>query len=520
MFCNNCGVAIADNSKFCSNCGNKCAVDPRIKTIRMRCRNCSGVMEITPDRTEVFCPFCGEKEAVLDSDIVAVEKIRSDVNKEIELAKLDRQYKIEERNERKKAQQEYKRRKLSKVTIALTFICLFVAFTSFSSGHFLSGIIAAVQTVLFAVSWLMGMQIIKEKHSNLHVGIAVLGFLLIIPFFAGNRIKISSKLEWPNEGMAALLPNPNSKYGEVSVDTGQTLMIDVDKYSTEDYNRYVSDCKDKGFTIDSKSTTYSYEAYNSEGYELRLSYFSSDKSMDITLNEPLSMSEIKWPSSEIGQLIPIPDSNYGKIQRESPDSFYIYIGNTTEEKYNDYVELCRSAGFDVDYSKGEGYYRAEDSIGNKLSLSYEGNNTFSVSMDKAEETDDIADVEEAEEPEADNETSDAGDTFVTEVVEEEPIEEESAEETETTSGGVNPDLKATLDAYESFMDNYIAFMTSFNESNDTASMLTEYTSFMSEYARYMETIEKYDTSEMSNADTAYYLEVTGRVTQKLLNASF
>ena len=52
----------------------------------------------------------------------------------------------------------------------------------------------------------------------------------------------------------------------------------------------------------------------------------------------------------------------------------MYVGDTTREEYEEYVTDCSYYGFDVDFDKGENYYRAYNEDGYYLSLSYEGNN--------------------------------------------------------------------------------------------------------------------------------------------------
>ena len=47
-------------------------------------------------------------------------------------------------------------------------------------------------------------------------------------------------------------------------------------------------------------------------------------------------------------------------------------------------------------------------------------------------------------------------------------------------------------------------------------MMTDYTKMLKKYGKYMEKVEKYDPDEMSAADASYYLEVTTRVSKKLL----
>ena len=100
-----------------------------------------------------------------------------------------------------------------------------------------------------------------------------------------------------------------------------------------------------------------------------------------------------------------------------------------------------------------------------------------------------------------------------------PAESKAAENTEGTeqTPGVDPELKAFLDSYEKFIDEYVAFMKTYNSDPANAlSMLAEYSQMMASYADFTEKLAQYDENEMSAADAAYYLEVTTRCTQKML----
>ncbi|MDO4891504.1 MAG: hypothetical protein Q3963_09065, partial [Coriobacteriaceae bacterium] len=95
----------------------------------------------------------------------------------------------------------------------------------------------------------------------------------------------------------------------------------------------------------------------------------------------------------------------------------------------------------------------------------------------------------------------------------------AAEEKEAAdSGEVSADVKETLDSYEAVMDEYVDFMQRYKDSGYSASMLSEYTDMLQKYNDFSEKINAMDTSNMSNADYAYYIEVTSRVSQKLLAA--
>ena len=87
------------------------------------------------------------------------------------------------------------------------------------------------------------------------------------------------------------------------------------------------------------------------------------------------------------------------------------------------------------------------------------------------------------------------------------------------SGEVSSDLKEMLDSYEAFMDEYVEFMKTYQESDDTMGMLSKYSEYMQKYLDFAQKVEAVDTSNMSAADYAYYIEVTSRGSQKLLTVS-
>ncbi len=86
------------------------------------------------------------------------------------------------------------------------------------------------------------------------------------------------------------------------------------------------------------------------------------------------------------------------------------------------------------------------------------------------------------------------------------------------SSGVDPDLKAFLDSYEDFVDEYVVFMKKYSsDPNNVASMLGEYSEIMARYADFAEKIDEYDSKTMSTEDAKYYIEVTSRCSQKMLD---
>ena len=45
-------------------------------TIHLQCKSCGGNLDTDRNQSLIFCPFCGSRELLIDSDAVAVEKIR------------------------------------------------------------------------------------------------------------------------------------------------------------------------------------------------------------------------------------------------------------------------------------------------------------------------------------------------------------------------------------------------------------------------------------------------------------
>ena len=68
MKCAHCGKEISPTSRFCTYCGNKVsASSAEIKTKKMKCNACGGVLSIHEDKQVLFCPYCGSKELINES---------------------------------------------------------------------------------------------------------------------------------------------------------------------------------------------------------------------------------------------------------------------------------------------------------------------------------------------------------------------------------------------------------------------------------------------------------------------
>lgn len=318
------------------------------------------------------------------------------------------------------------------------------------------------------------------------LGLILIALVLVISCAAcANDVET---ITWDDIVLGDMLPVPSSDKGEVHTNAADHLWMDIEGLSEKQFSDYIEECKVKGFTVDAKYNSTSYEAYNGEGYKLTLRHYASLEETSIELEAPIEMSTITWPASAAGEQLPIPKSTIGKFSYEYSDHFFVYIGNTTREEYAEYVNACVEKGFNVDYSKGDDYYRADNVEGWHISVSYQGNNIMSIDID-------------APEDESDNEI-----TIPT-------------TEAKTDSVGLDPEFKAAMDSYEEFMDEYVAFMKKYKENPTDQGLLADYAKIMGQYADFTENFAKWEDEEMNAAETAYYIEVQSRVTKKLLEVA-
>ncbi|MDO4650908.1 MAG: hypothetical protein Q4B26_19910, partial [Eubacteriales bacterium] len=96
---------------------------------------------------------------------------------------------------------------------------------------------------------------------------------------------------------------------------------------------------------------------------------------------------------------------------------------------------------------------------------------------------------------------------------------QSTPETSASLEGIRPEFKQMMDEYEAFFDQYCDFMNKYAENPSDTSMIMEYANFMTQYVDTMESFEAVESSDLSNEELKYYIEVTARIETKLLDAA-
>lgn len=201
-----------------------------------------------------------------------------------------------------------------------------------------------------------------------------------------------------------------------------------------------------------------------------------------------------WPTSGIATELPKPKTNKGEINSNSAESFSATLNEVSQADYDDYVTACKEANYTDFSGEGTDDFEATAPSGAKLTLSYYSSSK-SLDIELEVTKDDTAQTDATDNTDAAETSTDA--------------------QTKTSPATSSSDFRALMDGYEQFMNSYVEFMKKYEDSDDTTSMLADYGSMMQQYSDWSKKFDDVDESSLSADDQAYYLEVQGRVAQKL-----
>lgn len=203
-------------------------------------------------------------------------------------------------------------------------------------------------------------------------------------------------------------------------------------------------------------------------------------------------STIDWSTIQLAEKLPIPEPTKGEISSESNSCIIADIKNIAQSDFETYATKCKESGFTVDYFKTEDFFSGYNEEGYHISVDYkDSDNMMTIIFDAPQED---------ESQNGDETTSN---------------DNKQQDNPSTTTDGVSADFKALMDSYEEFFDSYVAFMKRYKASTDQASMMSDLADYMSKYSDMMSKLDAIDSKSLSDADAAYYAEVSARVMKKL-----
>lgn len=484
-----------------------------MKIVKMKCENCGAKLEVNKELDKISCNFCGSENLIDDeaTELKRVEEVKLEARKQNHEQSLKeredefyQEVKLKKEKEELEYKEKFKKGILKKILIALIIIFILSAYSSFNDGKPLAGICAILMVATFLASYLAGMQVIKEKFRYMHVVIALVGLLLFIPFINLYNADVSHKntssiecdtIDWDDVYLSSNIIELNNKKGEISSNSKNRLDMTICDFNKEEFNDYKSKIINKGYDIEKEEDINEYIAFNNEGYKIITRWEKENKTLKIYLIAPDEMSEFEWPTNGLATHIPKTKSNYGRISWDNSDTFIVTVGKMSKSDYDDYVKECENYGYTIDHSKSEKYFSAKNSDGYELHLTYEGASVVEVSV-KLEKK------EESQKEEQKTETK---------------KEKTQKEEQKTTNNGLRSDFKKAMDSYEKFIDEYVKFMKKLDNNSSDLELIKESTEYSQKLQQFTSDFEKWETGDLNDAETKYYIEVQTRVNNKLLS---
>ena len=122
------------------------------------------------------------------------------------------------------------------------------------------------------------------------IGLVVLAIVIIFAIFRYgvlDRVGVTSgtdysaTFEWQNYGLFTQVPEPDTNNGKIVRESTDQIHIELYHISTEDFNNYVKECKNAGFTVDVTKTDQVFYAHDEEGYDLSIFFYEDKKTMNI-----------------------------------------------------------------------------------------------------------------------------------------------------------------------------------------------------------------------------------------------
>lgn len=231
-----------------------------------------------------------------------------------------------------------------------------------------------------------------------------------------------------------------------------------------------------------------------------------------------------WPTSALAKMIEQPDFGIMEIGVDADYMLSMNFENVDKADYNAYVEKCKMK-FPVDPFGTSTSYMGEDENGYSIMVSYydRGSGKMDISIYTPSEEDDDSEEQENENDdvyEAEKEidaVAEEEDYISDDVTDAEETYEKEQESNVDSDASINPDLKAFLDSYEEFVDEYCVFMKKYYKADITEMMnlTTEYTRYCQRLTELEETLNECDSTTMTSAEALYYTEVMLRCSEKL-----
>lgn len=191
------------------------------------------------------------------------------------------------------------------------------------------------------------------------------------------------KLDWNEEiYLSDELPEPPNKRATIHSNSDGYLSVEFYKVTKKEFLDYRKKCIEKGYNISPENSDSSYYSYNAKGYDLSLSWDSSDEEMDIWLDIPEEPETLQWDTYELGKYLPKTKSSKGLVLDNTKAHLKLQIANTEIEDFNNYVNQCVKQGFSLEQIKDETKFSARNEEGYNVIIEHLGYNAMVVEINE------------------------------------------------------------------------------------------------------------------------------------------
>lgn len=185
--------------------------------------------------------------------------------------------------------------------------------------------------------------------------VGILCGMLAIGTFAGcgstkeNAKQETSTFTWPTNELGKAIPVADFGDGEIECQTESILIINLNNVEEDDFNSYVKQCADAGYTIDALQFDNYYYAMSEDGYAVNIDYDKDKKTLRIQVTPHKSNDSTDTSSTETESSAPAEettdqstdqsaDSNGIRPEvKEFLDSYESFMNEYADfmEKYNE-----------------------------------------------------------------------------------------------------------------------------------------------------------------------------------------
>lgn len=192
-------------------------------------------------------------------------------------------------------------------------------------------------------------------------------------------IENSMLFEWYDTGLSTKLPEVKADRGDYSINTEDRLNVSVFGYSSSDFEKYVTACKEKGFTVNAEKDTNTYRAYNLDGDYLYV--YLSGRTMHIELKTVVTGDvNFNWPDGGLADMVPEFEASSGELVRNNEKYFRVITYGVSDAEFNKYVKLCKNSGYDIDCISSAWSFSGYNEEGYELSVSLDKVKAMVISL--------------------------------------------------------------------------------------------------------------------------------------------